>query len=283
MEACAAELEERGAAAYIAEFVGTFLLVLFICVAATTTTDFALIGLVYLLALAVVFAVLGGVSGGHFNPAVSVALGALRKIAPADAVTYVVCQLAGGVAAALVVGLMTGAAGEVANLGALAPSEAFGGTVWSVGLAELVGTFVLMGAIMGTVVARDDVQPWAPLIIGGALGLGALALGPLTGAGFNPARAFGPAIASGQFGEADIFIVGYLVAPVLGALGAAFGYQALAPYGWTSYCSVDTLDESPAERPVEEGPAGRPTNTSPAGRPEEKAPIEPLGEEHSAE
>lgn len=250
MEARAAELDERGAAAYIAEFVGTFLLVLFICVAASGVTDFAVIGLVHFLALAVLVAVLGGVSGGHFNPAVSVALAALRKIAPADAVTYVVCQLAGGVAAALVVGLMTGAAGDVANLGALAPNEVFGGTVWSVGLAELLGTFTLMGAIMGTAVARGDAQRWAPLIIGGALGLGALALGPLTGAGFNPARAFGPAIASGQFGGADVFIVGYLVAPVLGALAAAFGYRALAlaPQGREGHRPVDTLDESPAER-----------------------------------
>lgn len=258
MSARAAELEERGAAAYIAEFVGTFLLVFFICVAAsqsggTGVTDYAVIGLVYFLTLAVLVAVLGGVSGGHFNPAVSVALAAVRKIAPADAVTYVVCQLAGGVAAALIVALMTGDAGEVANLGALAPSEAFDMTVWSVGLAELLGTFLLMGAIMGTAVARSDAQRWAPLIIGGALGVAALALGPLTGAGFNPARAFGPAIASGEFGGTDVFIVGYLVAPVLGALAAAFGYQALtlAPRGREGHRPVDTLDKSPAERLLE--------------------------------
>lgn len=259
MQARAAELEERGAAAYIAEFVGTFLLVLFICVAATQSggtgvTDFAVIGLVNFLTLAVLVAVLGGVSGGHFNPAVSVALAALCRIAPADAVTYVVCQLAGGVAAALIVALMTGDAGEIANLGAVAPNEAFDMTVWSVGLAELLGTFLLMGAIMGTVVAHSgDVQRWAPLIIGGALGVGVLALAPLTGAGFNPARAFGPAIASGEFGPADVFIVGYLIGPVLGALAAAFGYQALvlAPRGREGHRPVDTLDESPAERLVE--------------------------------
>lgn len=258
MSARAAELEERGAAAYIAEFVGTFLLVFFICVAAsqsggTGVTDYAVIGLVYFLALAVLVAVLGGVSGGHFNPAVSVALAAVRKIAPADAVTYVVCQLAGGVAAALIVALMTGDAGEVANLGALVPSEAFDMTVWSVGLAELLGTFLLMGAIMATVVARSDAQRLAPLIIGGAFGVAALALGPLTGAGFNPARAFGPAIASGEFGGADVFIVGYLVAPVLGALAAAFGYQALtpAPRGREGQRPVDTPEKSPAERLLE--------------------------------
>ncbi|MDQ3372191.1 MAG: aquaporin [Actinomycetota bacterium] len=265
MKAHAAELDERGAAAFIAEFVGTFLLVLFICVAAsqsggTGVTDFAVIGLVHFLALAVLVAVLGGVSGGHFNPAVSVALAALRKIAPADAATYVVCQLAGGVAAALIVGLMTGDAGDIAGLGALVPNEAFGMTVWSVGLAELLGTFILMGAIMGTAVARGDAQRWAPLIIGGALGLGALALAPLTGAGFNPARAFGPAIASGEFGSADVFIVGYLLAPVLGALAAAFGYQALvlAPRGREGHRPVDTLGESPAERLAEERIAERP-------------------------
>lgn len=257
MEGQAAKLDERSAAAYVAEFAGTFLLVVFICLAAsqsggTGVTDYAVIGLVYFLALTILVAVLGGVSGGHFNPAVSVALAALGKIAAVDAATYVVCQLAGGVAAALVVGLVTGDAGDAVNLGAVGPGEGFDMTVWSVGLAEALGAFVLMAAIMGTAVARADAQPWAPLIIGGALGLAALAIAPMTGAGFNPARAFGPAIASREFGEADVFIVGYMVAPVVGTLAAAFGYRALAlaPRGREGYRPVDTLDHGPADRVI---------------------------------
>ncbi len=117
-----------------------------------------------------------------------------------------------------------------------------------------------MGAIMGTAMARGDAQRWAPLIIGGALGLGALALAPLTGAGFNPARAFGPAIASGQFGGADVFIVGYLLAPVLGALAAAFGYQALAlaPRGRGATARSTRWTRAP--------PNGRRRSGSPGGR-----------------
>src|SRR2546423_13044919 len=102
-------IEERGVAAYVAEFVGTFMLVLFVALIVIANsrdglgfTDWAVIGLVHLLVLMLLVNALGGTSGAHFNPAVTATLTALRKIRPDDAAIYVILQLAGGVAGALV-------------------------------------------------------------------------------------------------------------------------------------------------------------------------------------
>src|SRR3954451_357754 len=101
-------IEERGAAAYAAEFLGSFLLVFFICTIVIRNsrdglgfTDWAVIGLVHLFILMLLVHSLGGTSAAHFNPAGTVTLGALRKIAPPDAVIYILLQLPGAVAAAL--------------------------------------------------------------------------------------------------------------------------------------------------------------------------------------
>ena len=104
----AAAPPERGPAAYVAEFIGTFALTFFICSAvcifvSARISDFVVIGLVHAFALFFLIQTLAVVSGAHFNPAVTVALAATRQIRPPDAVIYVVAQLAGGVAAALLV------------------------------------------------------------------------------------------------------------------------------------------------------------------------------------
>jgi glycerol uptake facilitator-like aquaporin len=70
-------------------------------------------------------------------------------------------------------------------------------------------------------------KEWAALAIGAALGMGVMVIAPLTGAGFNPARSFGPAIVSGEWGGADTFLLVYVLAPVLGALIAGVLYFAL--------------------------------------------------------
>jgi glycerol uptake facilitator-like aquaporin len=70
-------------------------------------------------------------------------------------------------------------------------------------------------------------KEWAALAIGAALGMGVMVLAPLTGAGFNPARSFGPAIVSGEWGGGGDFLIVYVVGPVLGALIAGFLYYSL--------------------------------------------------------
>ena len=95
-------MEPKGARSYVAELVGTFLLVLFICLVVSLTskaalgfTDWAVIGLVHAFVLALLVAAMAGVSGAHFNPAVTLALTATRKFRGADAAVYILMQLAG--------------------------------------------------------------------------------------------------------------------------------------------------------------------------------------------
>jgi len=153
-------IEARGAHAYVAEFIGTFFLVLFVCLIVIVNsrdglgfTDWAVIGLVHAFVLMLLVHALGGTSGAHFNPAVTATLTALRKITPTDAVIYVILQFAAAVAAALVAKLLLKDEGAFVNYGAPAVNEAritdLGGFV-----CEIIGTFILMWAIMAMAV------PW---------------------------------------------------------------------------------------------------------------------------
>ena len=240
-------IEERGTHAYVAEFLGTFLLVLFICSVVSINspdglqfTDFAVIGLVHVFVLALLVYSLGNASGAHFNPAVTAALTALRKIAPLDALIYVLVQLAGAVAAALVTKVLLDDEGEAVNYGATTVSEKFlQGKPLGALLVEVIGTFVLMWAIMTFAVNQRGLRDWAGLGIGMALGLAVMVFAPLDGAGFNPARSFGPAIVAGEFSDFWVYVVG----PLVGALAAAFGYVYLVlnPQERVAKAPIDTL------------------------------------------
>ncbi len=241
-------MEERGPAAYVAEFLGTFLLVFFVCAVVTVNsadglgyTDFAVIGLVHVFVLAMLVYTLGGSSGAHFNPAVTLALVVARKISGADALIYWLVQLSGALAGALVTKVLLVDEGAGVNYGATTVSEQLlQGRPLPGLLAEAIGTFVLMWAIMGTAVNPRGERAWAGLVIGMALGLGVMTLGPLSGAGFNPARWFGPAVVSGEYANFWIYIVG----PLVGAVLAAVGYRALVldPHDRLGERPIDTLD-----------------------------------------
>ena len=114
--------QPRGPAAYGAEVIGTFLLVFFICGLISISSnqavslDLAGLGLLHALILMVLVYALGGTSGAHFNPAVTLALLAIRKISPASAAVYIACQAVGAVLAALLVALLFNDIGEAVNL-----------------------------------------------------------------------------------------------------------------------------------------------------------------------
>jgi MIP family channel proteins len=233
--------EDRGLDAYVAEFIGTMLLVFFVCTVVVMNsasgigvTDWAVIGLVHFLLLAVLVHTLGGASGAHFNPAVTVTLAALRKISPPNAVIYVVLQIAGGLAAVLLIKLLISNEADPANYGAPALSDRFiEEKALSGFLIEAMGTFVLMWAIMGTAVNPRGARDWAGLAIGGALGFAVMTLGPLTGAGLNPARSLAPAIVGEAFNGFGNWFVAFTLGPLVGALLAGTIYTAfiLAPQG----------------------------------------------------
>jgi MIP family channel proteins len=256
-------VEDRGPSAYVAEFLGTFLLVLFITLilavnsqAGLGFTDFAVIGLLHAFVLMMLIASLGGASGAHFNPAVTTTLAVLRKIKPSDAAIYIVVQLAGGVAAALVTKLLLLDEGQAGHYGATTVSDMLSGKTGAGFLAELIGTFVLMWAIMGTAVNPRADRSWAPWVIGATLGFAVMTLGPLTGAGFNPARSFGPALVGGAFDGAGTFVVVYVLGPVIGALLAGLAYSAvvLGPQerGLGGQLSEDVAAlATPGKRPID--------------------------------
>lgn len=226
-------MEDRGPAAYIAEFFGTLMLVFFICAVVSLYgpepspanpnpfVDFGVIGLVHVLLLFVLIQTLAIVSGAHFNTAVTVALATLRQIKIADAAIYIVAQLAGAVAGALLVKGILLDEGRAENYGAPAVSNIVDGSAFTGMIVEAIGTFFLLWAIIGVAVHPRAAKDWAAFAIGGALGMGVMVLAPITGAGFNPARSFAPMLVSGEW---DDFFIVYLIGPLIGAVVASFLY-----------------------------------------------------------
>jgi MIP family channel proteins len=232
-------MQERGPAAYLAEFIGTLLLVFFITAVVSVYIaepsaanpnpfiDFSVIGLVHVFLLFVLIQTLAVVSGAHFNPAVTAALTFLRQIRPIDAAWYVVMQLAGGVAGALLTKALLLDEGRAQHYGATTVSDVLSGNILPGMVVEALGTFFLLWAIIGVAVNPRAATDWAALAIGGALGMAVMVFGPLTGAGFNPARAFGPALVGHEFDGAGKFLLVYVAGPLIGALVAAVLYGIL--------------------------------------------------------
>ena len=228
-------MEKRGLSAYLAELVGTFLLVLFVALIVSvyarggiSTPEFAVIGLLHAFVLMMLISTLGGVSGAHFNPAVTLGLAAARKIRPGEAVVYVGMQVVGAIAGAALAKLALDELPGGPNLGNVSVSSLLAGKTLLGALCELIGTFALVWAIMGVAVNPRANADWAGWVIGATLGFGVLVFAPLTGAGLNPARSLGPAIVEGEFiGGFGKFVVVYLVGPGLGGLLAAIGYKLL--------------------------------------------------------
>ena len=205
---------------FAAEFLGTFALVFVVSASHMMTQQsgssiLLQVALSYALVLAVMVSALMRISG-HFNPAVTIAFLATRRIAVPMAGIYLVAQLLGAMAA------------SYAHKAAL-PLEVFiavrgGSTAVAMDITtgpaimyEAIATFFLVLVIFGTAV---DVK--APKIGGLAIGLAAganvLAIGPLTGGSMNPARSFGPAVASGIYEGQLIYWIGPIIGAVLGAL-----------------------------------------------------------------
>jgi MIP family channel proteins len=223
--------------AYAAELIGTFGLVLFIVLVLTLSAprplgiggpDFAVVGLVHAFALMLLIASLGAASGAHFNPAVTLGMLSTRRIGPRDACAYIVMQLAGAVLAVLLVKALMNSTGSAVNFGApkVASGRFLDGSAAKGMVVEGIGTFFLMWAIMSTAVNPRGNRASAPLVIGATLGLAVMCIAPLTGAGLNPARAFGPAVFGG-FGPAGDWLLAFVVGPVAGAVVAAQLYTAV--------------------------------------------------------
>jgi len=230
-------VQERGLAAYLAELIGTFLLVFFITSVvvlflstgeqASFGTDFAVIGLVHAFLLFGLIVMFGVVSGGHFNPAVTLAAAAIRRISPIDALIYILAQLSGGVLGALLCKGLLLDEGRATHYGAATVSPILGNNFRG-SIVEAIGTFCLVLVILAAVFSRKSFKEWAPLAIGTTLGFIVMVGGPLTGGSFNPARWFGPALVGNEWGA----VWPYLVGPIVGSLLAAAVFKyVLEPGG----------------------------------------------------
>jgi len=207
----------QSAKKYLAEFIGTFVLVLFACGTAVMTGCSVENGAAYLMtALAfglVIVAMaysIGNVSGCHINPAVSIAMLVSGKLGIVDFIGYVVAQFLGAIAGAGVLKLFA----PESNLGS---NGLFNGDIALSILIEVILTFVFVLAILG-VTSKVENSAVAGIVIGLTLTLVHLFGIAFTGTSVNPARSFGPALLSGNLADVWVFIVGPLAGGVLAAL-----------------------------------------------------------------
>ena len=222
-------MQERGLASYIAELIGTMLLVftitsvfvLYVASGANAQfgSDYAVVGLVVAFVIFGLIASVGIASGGHFNPAVTAAFIALRRIDPIDGLVYILAQLSGGVLGALMTKGLLLDEGRASDYSTPAVSDLLGGAAQGA-MVEGIGTFLLVLTVL-TVALNPETRKWAPLAIGTMLGATQMLFGPLTGAAVNPARWFGPALVSSDFTDTWVYIVG----PLAGGLLAAALYK----------------------------------------------------------
>ncbi|XEO93921.1 MIP/aquaporin family protein [Latilactobacillus sakei] len=204
---------------YAAEFIGTFMLV-FLGTGAVVIAkaDTLTIGLAFGLTVTVMAYAFGGVSGGHFNPAVSIAMMINKRLEAKDGVYYIVAQFLGAIVASGLLSVLINAL-DLSRTG-------FGQTDFpKIGagvafLVEVIVTFSFILVILMTTSDRFGNSQMAPLAIGITLSLLIIVALNLTGGSLNPARSFGPAIFAGGSALAHYWV--YLAAPIVGAILAAF-------------------------------------------------------------
>jgi len=216
---------------YMAEFVGTFALV-FIA-AGSVCADFYLrqaggqgLGLLGIsiafgiVVIAVIYAT-SYVSGSHVNPAVTVSFWITKRMEPNTAIMYILSQIAGASLAGLALKTLFPDAAKTVYLGTcvLAPGVSMARGV----LMEFIISFLLIFTIYGTLVDKRASAGFAGVAVGLVVLFGAMIGGTISGGAMNPARVFGPALASGQFTHHYVWWLG----PILGGIAAGFVYDKL--------------------------------------------------------
>jgi len=215
----------------IAEFLGTFALIFFGAGAICTdqylrgASGLGLLGiaLAHGLAYAIMVSALGHISGGHFNPAVTIGFWVTKRIGTIEAFLYWAAQLAGATAAAFLLrAVIPEEIWRVVALGT--PELARDFPRWAGMALEAVTTFFLVLTFFATAVdEKGAFRSIAGFGIGLSVTLGMLVAGPFTGAALNPARAFGPALAATHWANQGVYWVG----PLAGGFVAGLLYDSL--------------------------------------------------------
>jgi aquaporin Z len=214
----ALEYSRRG----VAEFIGTFALI-FIGATAGLYNDLVASALASGLVIAIFVSAFAGISGGHFNPAVTLGFLVTRRIPPVTAVFYWIVQFGAATLAALLLKWIFPSNIETSShLGAPQVNSAI--TSGKAVTIEAICTFFLVLVVFATAVdALGAFEKIAGLAIGLTITMGALMAGPLTGGAFNPARAFGPELVADYWKNAWVWYVG----PLAGGALAAILYELL--------------------------------------------------------
>ena len=215
---------KRALAEFLATFAVTFVAAGALCTDQYSGGQLGLLGsaLAYSLATAVMMSATAPISGGHLNPAVTLASWLTGGIKLPMAALYLVAQLAGATIAAFV--LLRTYSFEIwqpVDLGT--PALAAGVSFATGGFVEAVLTFFLVLTVLQVYLCEEKRDLFAGFIVGAVLLCGILLGGPLTGAAMNPARAFGPALVSGVWPNHSVYWVG----PLTGAILGTFAYSAL--------------------------------------------------------
>lgn len=172
-----------------------------------------------LVVMTMIYAV-GGVSGAHMNPAVTIAFASQGRIGIKDAGIYMIAQCSGALLAAAAIAAVLGI--DESMLGATSVQL---GLAPKVGMAiEFVLTAILMFVVMGVSTGAKEESLTAGLAVGSTIAIEAFVCGPLTKASMNPARSLGPAVVSGDVSQLWVYLVG----PIAGAIVGALLYRSIA-------------------------------------------------------
>ena len=205
---------------YFCEFIGTFSLVFF--AAGAVVVDALMggslgvvgIGLIGGLIITVVIYAFGHVSGAHVNPALSIAAALIGHLDWRLVPGYVLAQLTGSLSAGM---FLLWVFGEHGKMGANLPNEAIGITHGTAFLIELFLSFLLMWVVAGVGLDKRAHGLFAGVTVGAVVGIEIMLMGPVAGAAMNPARAFGPYVAMGDFTHFWIYVTAPLIGMALGA------------------------------------------------------------------
>jgi len=236
---------------FVSELLGTLLLVLFGAGVVVVTilmvngstppnpfnigismADWLGINMVFGIVLAIGIYAFGKISGAHFNPAVTLGLWSVRKFPGKDVIPYIIAQLIGALIASLLIVVCLGMnAVTIGNIGATTPFAGVG--YLQAIVAEIIGTFVLVVAIMAVAVDKRASPGFAGLIIGLALTCSLTLISNITGGSVNPARTFGPYLANTLMGGSNLwgFFPIYVIGPIIGGILAAFTYSYVVGIG----------------------------------------------------
>ncbi|HET9185622.1 MAG TPA: MIP/aquaporin family protein [Solirubrobacterales bacterium] len=263
----------------LAEFVGTALLVVFGAGAVVAALevgngqlDYAGLGIIALsfaLVIAAVIYMFGTTSGAHINPAVTFSLAVVGRFPWVEAIPYIVAQLGGALVGGILINAIFGSqASDLSVSGGTVVGSGF--TKAQAAVAEGLGTFLLLATIMALAVDRRAPAGFGGLVIGLAVACEIMVIGPISGGSVNPARTFGPYLATEIFGGStpwsEFWI--YWAGPLAGGALAALAYDLIAQperaLASAAEAPQGTAGEVEGRRVLPGDEAGAPQTTSPS-------------------